>query len=258
MSFTPTDPDSNTALISDSLKHINSASAVSTVANRLIELFTSGSVVPGTRLPAERSLAASLGVGRSAVREAMAVLEVLGIVDVRAGSGTYLRNGASDLLPKTMTWGLLIGRQESSELMEIRAGLEIYVARLAAERATIADLAVLDAEVERMFASVNDLATFVTADRAYHRRLLQAAGNTTLSGQMQTIHSLLRVWLDRAVDNRDEAELAASEHREVLKAIRLRDPDAAASAMAIHMETAGTRLGVLALVDSSAGRHDGV
>lgn len=256
MSFSSSDPDSNTALISDSLKQIDSASAVSTVANRLIELFTSGSVAPGTRLPAERSLAASLGVGRSAIREAMAVLEVLGIVDVRAGSGTYLRSGASDLLPKTMTWGLLIGRQESSELMEIRAGLEIYVARLAAERATTADLSALDAEVERMFASVNDLTDFVIADRAYHRRLLYAAGNSTLTGQMHTIHSLLRVWLDRAVDNAAEAELAASEHREILRAIRLRDPDAAASAMAIHMETASARLGVLALVDSGVYNHD--
>ena len=61
---------------------------VSEVARRMLDLFTSGEVAPGTRLPPERQLSATLGVGRSAVREALAALEILGIVDVRAGSGT--------------------------------------------------------------------------------------------------------------------------------------------------------------------------
>ena len=66
-----------------------------------MDLFTSGSIQPGTRLPPERHLATVLGVGRSAVREALAALEILGIVDVRPGSGTYLRGTASELLPQT-------------------------------------------------------------------------------------------------------------------------------------------------------------
>lgn len=244
------DSTTDAVSITKALSQIDSASAVSIVANRLIELFTSGSVLPGTRLPAERSLAASLGVGRSAIREAMAVLEVLGIVDVRAGSGTYLRSGASDLLPKTMTWGLLIGARENSELLEIRSGLEIYVARLAAERATEDDIIALGNHVDLMFETVNDLDTFVAADRAFHRCLLNTAGNTTLSGQMHTIHALLRVWLDRAVDTTEQAALATDEHHAILEGIRSRNPDAAASAMATHMNSANARLGLLVVLDS--------
>ena len=132
----PAFPDDRSAEISAALGALPSGTPVSEVARRLMDLFTSGSIEPGTRLPPERHLAATLGVGRSAVREALAALEILGIVDVRPGSGTYLRGTASELLPQTLRWGLLIGERNTAELLELRSGLEIYVARLAAGAGT--------------------------------------------------------------------------------------------------------------------------
>lgn len=88
------------ATTSEALGSLGQGSVVSEVAERLLTYFTSGDIAPGTRLPAERQLAAPLGVGRSAVREALAALEILGIVVVRPGSGTYLRDGISELLPE--------------------------------------------------------------------------------------------------------------------------------------------------------------
>src|SRR6478736_9405112 len=131
----PAFADDRSAEIAAALGALPSGTPVSEVARRLMDLFTGGDIEAGTRLPPERHLAASLGVGRSAVREALAALEILGIVDVRPGSGTYLRGSASDLLPQTLRWGLLIGDRNTAELIELRSGLEIYVARLAAARA---------------------------------------------------------------------------------------------------------------------------
>jgi GntR family transcriptional repressor for pyruvate dehydrogenase complex len=91
----PVYPTSATDDISAALGAMGTGSASSAVAKRLLELFTEESISPGTRLPPERQLAASLAVGRSAVREALAALEILGVVDVRPGSGTYLRGNAS-------------------------------------------------------------------------------------------------------------------------------------------------------------------
>src|SRR6187402_2518514 len=145
----PAYPDDRSAEISAALGALPSGTPVSEVARRLMDLFTSGSIAPGTRLPPERHLAASLGVGRSAVREALAALEILGIVDVRPGSGTYLRGTASELLPQTLRWGLLIGERNTTELLELRSGLEIYVARLAAS-ATASDLEAIADRVESM------------------------------------------------------------------------------------------------------------
>jgi GntR family transcriptional repressor for pyruvate dehydrogenase complex len=72
------------------LSPVTRFSTVGAVAKQLLDYLTTGNFAPGTRLPPERSLAASLGVGRSTLREAMAALDVLGIIEVRPGSGAYL------------------------------------------------------------------------------------------------------------------------------------------------------------------------
>src|SRR5690606_36718933 len=76
---------SSSEQIVDALGTLPTGTPVSEVARRLLDLFTSGSIEPVTRLPSERQLAASLAVGRSAVCEALAALEILGIVQVRPG-----------------------------------------------------------------------------------------------------------------------------------------------------------------------------
>ncbi len=234
------------------LGRMPSGSAVSAVATRLLDLFTSGSIAPGTRLPPERQLSATLEVGRSAVREALAALEILGVVDVRPGSGTYLRGSASELLPQSLSWGMMIGARSTVELAEVRGALEIYAARLAAERMTAEQLARLRAAVERMRASLPELAKFVEADLHFHQELAASTGNTVLLDLLQIIRSLLRVWVDRAVQDPEQARTALAEHTAVFDAISRRDGDAAASAMAHHMVTATERLTLMATSTATA------
>lgn len=108
------------AKISAALGSMEHGSVVSEVAERLLSYFTSGEVAVETRLPAERTLAASLGVGRSAVGEALAALGILGMVVVKQGSGTYLRDGISELLPHALSCGLMLGEPRTRELIELR------------------------------------------------------------------------------------------------------------------------------------------
>ncbi|QLD11437.1 FadR/GntR family transcriptional regulator [Microbacterium oleivorans] len=223
-----------------SLAALPARTPVSEVARRLLDLFTSGEVAPGTRLPPERQLAATLEVGRSAVREALAALEILGIVDVRPGSGTYLRGAASELLPQTLRWGLLIGERNTHELIELRSGLEIYVARLAAGADD--DGAGLERHVERMRGSLADLAAFARADLAFHHELARVAGNAMLIDLLHVVRSLLQVYADRAVHDDEQALRALAEHEAIARAVVAGDEDAAASAMAAHMATAARRI----------------
>ena len=238
----PAYSDDRSAAIASALAAVPAGSPVSEGARRLLDLFTSGSIAAGTRLPPERHLAATLEVGRSAVREALAALEILGIVDVRPGSGTYLRGTASELLPQTLRWGLLIGERNTAELLELRSGLEIFVARLAAGRVDESSLAGMRATVDRMRASVDDLRAFAAADRDFHLALAAAAGNGVLVDQLDVVRSLLRVYADRAVHDADAARVAVQEHATILAALERADADAAASAMALHMATASARL----------------
>jgi GntR family transcriptional repressor for pyruvate dehydrogenase complex len=217
-------------------------SVVSEVAERLLGYFTSGEIAVGTRLPAERQLAASLGVGRSAVREALAALEILGIVIVRPGSGTYLRDGISELLPRTLSWGLMLGAPRTRELVELRGGLEVQAGQLAAQRITDDALVRMRENLATMEHSLDDLATFVEADAAFHREIAVASGNQVLQELLQSIRSLLRIWVDRALTDEGHAAAALAEHREIFVALESRDEAGVTAAMRSHMNTASRRL----------------
>ena len=227
---------------SDPLGSIEPVSVVSAVTRRLLDYFTSGRLEPGARLPAERRLAESLGVGRSAVREALAALELLGVVSVRPGSGTYLKSSASELLPQTLSWGVLLGERRTRELIEVRHGLEVRGAGLAAELATPGTLAALEETLETMRTHSEDFAAFVEADMRFHQLLAASTGNVTLADLLTTVRSLIRVWVERAVGDARHTSLTVAEHAAVVAAIRASDADAAGAAMDAHMASARDRL----------------
>jgi GntR family transcriptional repressor for pyruvate dehydrogenase complex len=236
-------PRSTTADLSAALGgSISGTTAVSEVTRRLLDYFTSGKIEPGTRLPPERQLAASLGVGRSAIREALAALEILGVVTVRPGSGTYLRGSVSELLPQTLSWGILLGEQKTRELIGVRHALEVQVARVAATTISDERVAALAGHLAAMRANVDSFDEFVAAYMRFHQELADAAGNALLNEVLRSVHSLIRVWVERALDDPEYAQLTCGEHEAILTAVRARDPKAAAEAMSEHMDSATLRL----------------
>jgi len=223
--------------------NITGTTAVAEVTRRLLDYFTTGTLPPGERLPPERQLAASMGVGRSAVREALAALELLGVVDVRPGSGTYLRGRASELLPQTLSWGMLIGASKTRELIDVRHALEVQAARLAAATSNPDEIVELEDQLATMESHVDgDYGAFVAADMHFHQTIAAAADNPLLEDLLQSVRSLIRVWIERGLNDSDHARVACLEHRAVLEALRGQDADAAASAMNTHMDTARHRL----------------
>jgi GntR family transcriptional repressor for pyruvate dehydrogenase complex len=221
---------------------ITSTTAVAEVARRLLDYFTSDAIEPGDRLPPERQLAASMSVGRSAIREALAALELLGVVTVRPGSGTYLRGRASELLPQTLSWGMLIGAPKTRELIDVRHGLEVQAARRAAEAISADALEVLSGHLADMESNQANFDRFVAADMKFHQAIAVAADNSLLDDMLQSIRSLIRVWVERALNDTAHAQLTCNEHRAILTALSTRDPDQAAAAMSAHMDSAAARL----------------
>ncbi|MFT4110839.1 FadR/GntR family transcriptional regulator [Propionicimonas sp.] len=226
--------------------------AISGVASRLLAYLTSGDIPVGTRLPPERELSAKLGVGRSAIRGALAALEVLGIIDVRPGSGSYVAGTTSELLPQTLTWGMLVSPQSTEELLEIRSHLEVLVAAGAATSATEADLDYLEECVTTLEQAVDDIPAFVTADFKFHDRLARVAGNEITRQLLSTARSLLRIWVDRSVSRGQQMAQTIAEHRAILEAVRSGDPAVASASMAAHMRTATERLRTFSGSDAEA------
>ncbi|MCA9876631.1 MAG: FadR family transcriptional regulator [Thermomicrobiales bacterium] len=226
------------------------------IARRLVDHLLSGNIAPGSRLPSERQLAEAFGVGRSAVREALAALSLIGLIEIRHGDGTYLKRADSPLLPQVVEWGLLLGEQHTADLIEARQRIEVVVAGLAAERRSESDLAVLEVCLARMgeqAAPGGDSAAFVDADVEFHLALAEAAGNSALRDVLASIQSLLRTWISRVLAEGYE-QSSYEEHVPIVTAVRAQDPEAAATAMDAHMRSAASRLQAT-LDRSTRGAH---
>jgi GntR family transcriptional repressor for pyruvate dehydrogenase complex len=224
------------------LQAVPRATAVSEIVKQLTSFLAAGHFQPGSRLPPERQLAESLGVGRSAVREALAALEILGIVAVRPGSGTYIRDSMSELLPTTLSWGLMLSSSHTHQLTEVRSALEVQAAGLAAARIDDTGLAALRRHAEAMQEHVDDLPRFIDADARFHVQIATSADNDVLADLLKSIRSLLRLWTERGLRSREQAEVACTEHLAILQAIAAHDVAATEAAMRAHMRTAGIRV----------------
>nr|WP_277603952.1 FCD domain-containing protein [Agrococcus sp. ARC_14] len=226
----------------DSLRKAEVVPSVSgSVAQQLLGMLLGEHMSAGDRLPSERKLTEALGVGRSAVREAIAALEVLGIVVTRAGSGTYLRSSTSELLPQTLSWSMLIDQDQMEELAVVRSVLERAAAERAAEVATVKDADRLHAILQAQRDTASSRA-YVDHDIAFHQHIASLAQNPILDDLLSTTRALLRVWFEHAVDRAEDVETAIREHTEIADAIAAGDAVAAEGAMRRHMATATARI----------------
>ncbi|WP_432573339.1 FadR/GntR family transcriptional regulator [Kineococcus sp. SYSU DK005] len=220
-------------------------SSVADTARRVLAHIAEQGLAPGDRLPPERQLAADLGVGRGAVREALAALDLLGLVHSRQGSGTYLTGRTADLLPQAVEWGLVLGKPETLHLVEARHHLEIALAGIAARERTPEALVRLHERLQDMreTGAAGDIDAFVQADVAFHLQVAATSGSTVLAGMLDSVRSLLGVWMARAVRaDCGHVEDTLAEHAAVVEAIAAGRTAGAERAMRTHMTNAEARL----------------
>jgi GntR family transcriptional repressor for pyruvate dehydrogenase complex len=206
----------------------------------LVSYLFSGDVLVGSKLPSERVLAESLGVSRSAVRDAIGSLDLLGVLDIRQGDGTYFR-GCSDLLPQVIEWGLLLKEQRIWDLVETRQHTEETLAGLAAKRRTKEQLAEIGLLLDAMD-DEQDRDAFVDLDIAFHLAIADASANTVMRDILSNVTSLLRVWMVHSINAAGETPSSNVEHRVIYDAIVAGKSGAARTAMRKHLAAAETRL----------------
>ena len=201
-----------------------------------------GSLKPGDRLASERDLALELGVSRPSLREAIQRLVSKGLLSTRHGGGTHV----TDRLEAHFVdpWQEMLNGHPvlQSDLLEFRQMLESNAARLAAERATDADIERLDtvfAKLEAVYAS-GDLEACINADAAFHQTIAEAAHNI-MFGHLSA--SLMRLIHGHISDNLQHLHARPplwnkihAQHRAIWQAIRKHQPEAAARASDHHIE----------------------
>jgi GntR family transcriptional repressor for pyruvate dehydrogenase complex len=200
-------------------------------------LIEQGALRPGDRLPAERDLAAQIGVSRPTIRAGLHALAAMGVVRSRHGSGTFIPNGPPALASESLSFLAALHGFSRDEMYETRRILEVGAAGLAAERATPEQVAQLADAVASLFALTHEPQAFLVQDVAFHRAVAAAAGNPILAALIEMVSALYyerrRQTAARAA-NRD-LRAAAEAHRRIYQAIRGRDPEAARRAMHDHL-----------------------
>jgi GntR family transcriptional regulator, transcriptional repressor for pyruvate dehydrogenase complex len=202
-------------------------------------LIRSGALPPGARLPPENELAAQLGLSRNSMREAVKALELVRVLDVRRGDGTYV----TSLEPRLLLEGLglaveLLQDDSILSVVEVRRLLEPAATGLAAERITDDGLSLLETRLDEMQAAGTDAERQVAADAAFHLDVFAATRNQTLLSVLDGLSSLtLRARIWRAVVEADAISETLHEHRVIFSALAARDRRLAEAAALIHVNT---------------------
>lgn len=220
----------------------DTARAWRTVLERIEADLLDGTVGPGDRLPSERELAATLGVGRSSVREALRVLEVMGLL--RTGTGSGPSSGAIIIATPRGGLSALLRLQVAAhgfpldDVVATRLVLEsAVVERLAADpdRSTAEARLVLDAMEDPHL----ELAEFLTLDAQLHLSLAEASGNQVIAAMMAglrtAIEAYVRAGSARIPDWNAQAAQLRAEHRGILQAIDAGDADLARALVHDHI-----------------------
>lgn len=211
--------------------------ATDVLANELRERILSGEYPEGTPLPPERELVVQTRMSRTTVREALRVLEVQGLVRIKAGraGGAFVQRPGQESVATTLDL-LIRGRQiRLAAVHETREAIEPSCARLAALHRTAGDLKRLDAANEAIAAS-GSLESFLQANVDWHVGVATAGHNEILTGIMLALsRTIYTVTNNEGFVNDEVRAIAAQAHRSVTRAIKDRDPDAAVRRMSRHV-----------------------
>ncbi|TBL79958.1 FadR/GntR family transcriptional regulator [Paenibacillus thalictri] len=198
----------------------------------------SGELPPGTKLSSVVDLAASFGVGRSTIREALSGLKAMGWLDIQQGGGTYV----SKELPKERSSAADLYQSEPfREVLEMRKFIETGCASLAAARRTDDDVEELERILRTMSETIGDEALGEQADIAFHLQIARCARNSLLLQTMESLHQRLqdsmkesrRLWF---FGERASAQRLLAEHTAIFAAIKRQDEAQAAQLMAQHID----------------------
>ncbi|MDQ1617719.1 MAG: GntR family transcriptional regulator, transcriptional repressor for pyruvate dehydrogenase complex [Actinomycetota bacterium] len=199
-------------------------------------MILSGELKPGDRLPPENQLSEALGLSRSSLREAVKALELIRVLDVRRGDGTYVTSLTPSLLLDAMSFVVDLHQDASVlELFEVRRILEPAAAALATPRVTAADVQHLRGLLTQVdgTTSVDDL---VAHDIVFHRHICELSGNAYLSRLLDTLSgSTLRARVWRGLTEDGSVERTLTEHRAIVDALESGDAGLVSAQVTVHV-----------------------
>ncbi len=212
------------------------------VAHILERRILDGSFPAGTRLPTEFKLSESFGVSRTAIRDALHLLEARGLVDIRRGRGTIVKSTSVDAYSSAVAMMLLRSDLTLGDVFAARAALEGQLALVAAQNLTPEHIERVESAFNRFEAAVRegaDVAMIVSGHVGFHTELVRATNLPALEILLRPIQEMMLATsvVARGTDPRDPRAWRVRIHRELFEAVASRDPDAVVAANEKHWAT---------------------
>lgn len=197
----------------------------------------------GDKIESDRELSAKLHVGRSAIREAMKVLDVLGMVDIHPGQGTYISSNEADFFIIPLSWSLFLNGNQTEEIIEVRNLLEVKAAEMAAgckEEECMNRLFDISHDMHRAYVEGN-YKEFLEGDLKFHACIAQCSGNMVIYSMIQTINNLMRQVSKTGMIREEQLKDIYEEHQKVYGFILTHNAEEARRAMEEHLSKSKKR-----------------
>jgi DNA-binding FadR family transcriptional regulator len=211
------------------------------VTDRLLEYIEAQHLKPGDLLPSETSLVASFGVSRPVIREALKSLAGKGIIEIVNGKGALIRPIDSDPLRLFFQRAMQMEYGTMLELMEVRKGLEVQCAMLAAQRRDPQDLEGIRWVLQAMREKQGDLDAYTRLDVDFHMRIATASHNTMMVSLVESIRDALRNTITAGLQSRGQSlqfENIQLAHEQLYETLVAGNVQAAMEAMSRHFDEA--------------------
>lgn len=192
----------------------------------------------GDKIESDRILAAKMQVGRSAIREALKVLDVLGMIDIVPGQGTFISESEKHFFEIPLSWSLFLSNSQIGEIVEVRNLLEVKAAQKAAENRSeqaLIELTEISSDIQKAYIE-HDIRKMTESDTRFHNCIAKSSGNPLIYSMVRTISSLM--WQFRGSGMTDESLLKAifQEHQKIYGFIVAGDSKGAGEAMQEHLD----------------------
>ena len=221
----------------EGLAKIKRVSVVEATVSYIKKQIAEGSLKPGEQLPSERTLQELLGVSRFTLREALARLSALGIVEIAHGKGAFIAREMSPSSLENVFFPLFANQnmQNLIDFFEARMLIESEAVRLCAKRRTREDLENLKEILDSSEAALEDPQKFGKLDFLFHNKVSQAAGNIFIDKMMGCLNEFIKKYLLMLANNPENRKRSLVNHRNILEMIEKKDVDNAGKMTRKHL-----------------------
>lgn len=205
------------------------------IIKQLTDLINKGSLKPGDRLPTERELAVQLNVSRTAIREALRSLEMMGFIESKVGEGTFIKKITLNNVLEPFSNILLQDKKLIIELIEVRLLLESEIAKLAARRINADKAVEMKNSLDLMEREIAEGGNGIKGDNEFHNVLARAAENSAMSKILSMCGDLLSATRLATLEIPDQPQKSLEDHQEIYEAILSGDEERSAELMREHL-----------------------